>query len=64
MARGDGAVKRREEQRKINQRPSNTLFVVNFDPSTTRATDIEEMFSPFGKVCRVSNTDSSDNNMQ
>lgn len=46
-------MKRREEERKKKQDPSDTLFVVNFDPNGTRASDIEDYFQPFARVRRV-----------
>lgn len=50
---GDGDVKRREEARKADQAPSDTLFVVNFDRATTRERDLEAYFNEFGAVRRV-----------
>lgn len=52
---GDGIVKRREEQRRSVSRnkPSKTLFVVNFDPERTTERDLENHFEPFGKLAKV-----------
>ena len=36
-----------------NQRPTKTLFVINFDPIHTRVRDIERHFEPYGKVLNV-----------
>lgn len=36
-----------------NQRPTKTLFVINFDPISTRVRDIERHFDPYGKVLHV-----------
>ncbi|KAF8413349.1 hypothetical protein HHK36_001328 [Tetracentron sinense] len=36
-----------------NQRPTKTLFVINFDPIHTRIRDIEKHFEPYGKVLHV-----------
>ncbi|KAL3356082.1 hypothetical protein AABB24_016975 [Solanum stoloniferum] len=36
-----------------NQRPTKTLFVINFDPIRTRVRDIEKHFEPHGKVLHV-----------
>lgn len=34
-------------------RPTKTLFVINFDPISTRTRDIERHFEPFGKILNV-----------
>lgn len=54
-ARGDGAVKRREDERRQLARsvPSTTLFVVNFDPFETRSRDLERHFEPYGRIIRL-----------
>jgi len=54
-ARGDGIVKRREEQRRSEAQslPCDTLFVVNFDPISTTTRDLEKIFQAFGKTIRV-----------
>ncbi|KAF8018198.1 hypothetical protein BT93_H3178 [Corymbia citriodora subsp. variegata] len=36
-----------------NQRPTKTLFVINFDPLRTRARDIERHFEPYGRILNV-----------
>ncbi|KAE8657750.1 Serine/arginine-rich splicing factor RS31A [Hibiscus syriacus] len=36
-----------------NQRPTKTLFVINFDPICTRDRDILRHFEPYGKVLHV-----------
>ncbi|XP_019424357.1 PREDICTED: serine/arginine-rich splicing factor RS31-like isoform X1 [Lupinus angustifolius] len=36
-----------------NQRPTRTLFVINFDPIRTRDRDIERHFEPYGKIHHV-----------
>lgn len=36
-----------------NQRPTKTLFVINFDPIRTRTRDIERHFEPYGKILSV-----------
>ncbi|KAK4488692.1 hypothetical protein RD792_004468 [Penstemon davidsonii] len=44
---------RNPEGRAPNQRPTKTLFVINFDPVQTRDRDIERHFEPYGKVLNV-----------
>lgn len=53
MAQGDGEVKRREDQRRQKQAPTNTLFVVNFDVANTREADLAYTFEKFGPTKRV-----------
>ncbi|KAF3576531.1 hypothetical protein DY000_02028353 [Brassica cretica] len=36
-----------------NQRPTKTLFVINFDPIRTKERDIERHFEPYAKVLNV-----------
>nr|GEY21037.1 serine/arginine-rich splicing factor RS31-like isoform X2 [Tanacetum cinerariifolium] len=36
-----------------NQRPTKTLFIINFDPIHTRVRDIEKHFEPYGNVLHV-----------
>ncbi|XP_047336234.1 serine/arginine-rich splicing factor RS31 isoform X2 [Impatiens glandulifera] len=36
-----------------NQRPTKTLFVINFDPIHTRVSDIERHFETYGKLMHV-----------
>ncbi|DBA95527.1 TPA: hypothetical protein ACH3X3_013383 [Trebouxia sp. C0006] len=43
-AKGNGETKRREEKRRKNCTPTDTLFVVNFDPKTTQERDLEKHF--------------------
>jgi len=54
-ARGDGAIKRREDQRRkvTENEPSESLFVVNFDSYKTSDRDIEKAFERYGKIERV-----------
>ncbi|GLT36004.1 hypothetical protein SLA2020_104100 [Shorea laevis] len=37
----------------VNNRPSKTLFVINFDPYHTRPRDLERHFEPYGKIVSV-----------
>lgn len=53
FARGDGRVKRKEDERRKNIAPSDTLFVVNFHEETTKREDLEMLFEPFGKLLRI-----------
>jgi arginine/serine-rich splicing factor 4/5/6 len=52
---GDGAIRSREDARRSStkQRPTKTLFVVNFDPVDTRSRDLERHFEPYGKIVQV-----------
>ncbi|KAL5575549.1 hypothetical protein UlMin_017248 [Ulmus minor] len=43
----------RDGARSTNQRPTKTLFVINFDPLRTQVRDIERHFEPYGKVLHV-----------
>jgi len=54
-ARGDGAIKKREEDRRKDAQstPSDTLFVVNFDTSRTDADDLRHLFRRYGEIKRV-----------
>ena len=36
-----------------NQRPTKTLFVINFDPINTRVEDIKRHFERYGEVLHV-----------
>jgi RNA recognition motif-containing protein len=36
-----------------NQRPTKTLFMINFDANRTTARDIERHFEPYGKILHV-----------
>ncbi|CAB9508178.1 Serine/arginine-rich splicing factor [Seminavis robusta] len=53
FARGDGRVKRKEDERRRNIQPSETLFVVNFHEETTKKEDLEMLFGPFGELVRI-----------
>lgn len=53
FARGDGKVKRKEDERRRNISPSETLFVVNFHEETTKKGDLEMLFGPFGELVRI-----------
>eukprot|EP00587_Corethron_hystrix_P017034 CAMPEP_0113326550 /NCGR_PEP_ID=MMETSP0010_2-20120614/18598_1 /TAXON_ID=216773 ORGANISM="Corethron hystrix, Strain 308" /NCGR_SAMPLE_ID=MMETSP0010_2 /ASSEMBLY_ACC=CAM_ASM_000155 /LENGTH=249 /DNA_ID=CAMNT_0000186923 /DNA_START=799 /DNA_END=1546 /DNA_ORIENTATION=+ /assembly_acc=CAM_ASM_000155 len=53
FARGDGRVKRKEDIRRANIRPSETLFVVNFNERTTKREDLEMLFSNYGTIIRI-----------
>lgn len=53
LLQGQGLTKKREDQRKKDCVPTNTLFVVNFDPGTTRERDLDKHFSQYGKLTRV-----------
>lgn len=52
-AKADGSIKAREDMRRKSARPSDTLFVVNFDVHRTREQDIEYHFEPYGRLLRV-----------
>jgi RNA recognition motif-containing protein len=44
----------REERRSAQAKsPTTTLFVVNFDQTSTRERDLQELFERFGRVVRV-----------
>jgi arginine/serine-rich splicing factor 4/5/6 len=53
FARGDGRVKRKEDERRKKISPSETLFVVNFHEETTKREDLEMLFSPYGELIRI-----------
>ena len=42
-----------ESDRKVETRPSDTLFVVNFDVQRVRERDIERFFDIYGRITRV-----------
>lgn len=44
---------RHRDGSRANQRPTKTLFVINFDPIRTRVRDIERHFEPYGKLHHV-----------
>jgi len=46
-------VKRREEQRRKQQAPTSTLFVVNFDVTRVRESDLAHEFNKYGRTKRV-----------
>lgn len=50
-ARGERG--RHRDGSKANQKPTKTLFVINFDPIRTRVRDIERHFEPYGKLHHV-----------
>lgn len=52
-ARGDGRIKRKEDDRRKNIKPSDTLFVVNFQEETTKREDLKMLFEPFGELVRI-----------
>ncbi|XP_022979301.1 serine/arginine-rich splicing factor RS31A-like isoform X1 [Cucurbita maxima] len=52
-ARGERGRSRDGSKSMANQRPTKTLFVINFDPIRTRVRDIERHFEPYGKVLNV-----------
>jgi arginine/serine-rich splicing factor 4/5/6 len=53
FARGDGRIKRKEDDRRKDILPNETLFVVNFSEETTKREDLEMLFSPFGELVRI-----------
>jgi arginine/serine-rich splicing factor 4/5/6 len=53
FARGDGRIKRKEDDRRKNIEPNETLFVVNFSEETTKREDLEMLFSKFGELVRI-----------
>jgi RNA recognition motif-containing protein len=53
FARGDGRIKRKEDERRRKITPSETLFVVNFHEETTKREDLEMLFSPYGELVRI-----------
>ncbi|XP_076955726.1 serine/arginine-rich splicing factor RS31-like [Bidens hawaiensis] len=52
-ARGERNRNRDGSKSVANQRPTKTLFIINFDPVRTRVHDIERHFEPYGKVLNV-----------
>ena len=46
-------MRKREDLRRRQTKPTTTLFVVNFDVDKTRERDLEDHFEPFGKLRRV-----------
>jgi len=53
FARGDGRVKRKEDDRRKRILPSETLFVVNFHEKTTKREDSRLLFEPYGELLRI-----------
>ncbi len=53
FARGDGRVKRKEDERRKKIIPSETLFVVNFHEETTKREDLQMLFEPYGELIRI-----------
>lgn len=53
FARGDGRMRRKEDDRRRNIEPSETLFVVNFHEETTQRQDLQMLFEPYGDLIRV-----------
>ncbi|GAB4844628.1 Serine/arginine-rich splicing factor rs31 [Ancistrocladus abbreviatus] len=51
-ARGERG-RHRDGSKGANQRPTKTLFVINFDPIRTRVRDLERHFEPYGRVLSV-----------
>jgi hypothetical protein len=49
----DGEVRRREDLRRRQMKPTTTLFVVNFDVERTRERDLERHFEEYGRLKRV-----------
>ncbi|XP_019154409.1 PREDICTED: serine/arginine-rich splicing factor RS31 isoform X2 [Ipomoea nil] len=52
-ARGERGRHRDGSKSVANQRPTKTLFVINFDPIRTRVRDIERHFEQYGKIMHV-----------
>jgi len=52
-SKGDGDIKKREDTRRRNIKPTTTLFVVNFNVEETRERDLERLFEKFGRLIRV-----------
>ena len=53
FARGDGRIKRKEDDRRRDIKPSETLFVVNFKEETTKREDLQMLFEPYGELVRI-----------
>jgi len=51
--RGDGQVKRREEERRSKQKPCQTLFVVNFDEASTSRDNLRKAFERYGTIDKI-----------
>ncbi|XP_065860118.1 serine/arginine-rich splicing factor RS31-like isoform X2 [Euphorbia lathyris] len=52
-ARGERGRQRDGSKSLANQRPTKTLFVINFDPAHTRVEDIKRHFERYGEVLHV-----------
>ncbi|XVF33125.1 hypothetical protein REPUB_Repub17cG0141200 [Reevesia pubescens] len=52
-AKGEHGRHRDGSRSTTNQKPTKTLFVINFDPIRTRERDIQRHFEPYGKVLHV-----------
>lgn len=46
-------MKRKEDERRRNIEPSDTLFVVNFNEATTKREELQLLFEPFGDLVRI-----------
>ena len=53
FAKGDGRIKRKEDDRRQRIHPSETLFVVNFHEETTKREDLTMLFEPYGELVRI-----------
>jgi len=54
FARGDGRVKRKEDDRRQRLiHPTDTLFVVNFQEVSTKRDDLKMLFEPYGDLVRI-----------
>ena len=53
FARGDGRIKRKEDERRKVINPSETLFVVNFNESTTTRENLQMLFESYGEIVRI-----------
>lgn len=53
FARGDGRVKRKEDERRQSIAPCDTLFVVNFNEGNTNEHDLRMLFEPYGELLRI-----------
>ncbi|XP_071716698.1 serine/arginine-rich splicing factor RS31-like isoform X2 [Rutidosis leptorrhynchoides] len=52
-ARGERNRHRDGSKSMANQRPTKTLFIINFDPIRMRVSDIERHYEPYGKLLHV-----------
>jgi hypothetical protein len=50
---GTGQTRTREIERREMAEPNRTLFVVNFEPESTRLDDIRRFFEQWGELERV-----------